>query len=102
MVRISEKAIAEAIGLGLHYVCDDVRGLLRGFAKDAAIVTHPRGNRRYGGYVLEVDENVVHGIAQFEPGYVCNDCHGVGFHRIVDRSKVHNVPCQSCSAQVCN
>jgi hypothetical protein len=83
--------------LGLGEDADTLIALLAMFARRSAIVTHPRGTRRYGGYVLDVEGLRIYGISRLEDHRsVCPDCHGLGRHRMHDDCRWIEIPCQTC------
>lgn len=95
-------AINQAARLGLGTDADEITSLLGQFARRAALVTHPKGNRRYGGYVLRVEGPRVYSVAEYAPGeWVCPDCHGTGKHHQYDEGRWIDVPCQNpeCSEE---
>jgi hypothetical protein len=96
--EISTHALHQARALGLGLARDELTTLLIEFAEKAAIVTHPKGTRRFGGYVLDMDDTKVYGIAQLEAGvWVCPDCHGTQQHRMLDGVRWIDVNCQTCA-----
>jgi hypothetical protein len=94
---VSSNAITQAMLYGLGEDPEQLVKLLATFARSAAIVTHPQGNRRYGGYVLDIDGPRIYGIAKFRRERVCPDCHGTRTHRHHDGHQWADVPCQACS-----
>lgn len=96
---VSSNAITQAMLLDLGEDPEKLVTMLASFARSSAIVTHPQGNRRYGGYVLDIEGPRIYGIAKYRKGPVCRDCHGTGNHRQYDGGHWHDVPCQSCSKE---
>lgn len=98
---VSSTALLQAIGLGFDEDVEDLVVTLSAFAHRSAKVTHPRGNRRYGGYVLDVEDERIYGIYKFdERASVCTDCHGTRRHRMRDGRRWVEVPCQTCTEGV--
>jgi hypothetical protein len=93
---VSSNAITRAMLYGLGEDQGQLVKLLQHFAHNAAIVTHPEGNRRYGGYVLDMDELCIYSISKLRHGAVCPDCHGTKVHRQYDQHQWVDVPCQTC------
>jgi hypothetical protein len=96
--EVAHTAVAQAAELGLEGTRQQLRELLAGFALKSAIITHPLGTRRYGGYVLDIEEGRVYGIYKLHEGaVVCHDCHGTRRHHMHDQDTGWvEVPCQSC------
>jgi len=98
---VSTTALLQAQSLGLGEDLAELADLLAGFTRHSAIITHDLGNRRYGGYVLDVSEDRIYGIAKVdEDAAVCADCYGTGIHRMTDGDGWVEVPCQSCKEEV--
>lgn len=96
-IEITVHALNQARALGLGLDREDLVRLLAEFAQKAAIVTHPDGTRRFGGYVLDMDDHSVYGIFQLESGvWICPDCHGTQQHLMRDGKAWIEVPCQNC------
>lgn len=94
---VSSNALTQAMALGLGEDPERLVSLLADFARRSAIATHRHGNRRYGGYVLEVDGPRIYGIAKYQSNaIVCKDCYGTRIHRMRDGVRWVEVPCQSC------
>jgi hypothetical protein len=104
--RVTERAIDQGFALGLPGDRGKVASLLQFFSERAALVTHPHGNRRYGGYVLDIDlsTGVIRGVYQYDDyGFaVCSDCFGTGKHDQYDsiESRWVRVPCAACAVEL--
>ena len=92
---VSLDAVNQAMSLGLGEDTDDLVSLIANFARSSALVTHPKGNHRYGGYILEIDGMLVYKIAKFNSSVVCPECHGTGMHHQRDSGRWVDVPCQN-------
>lgn len=104
---VSNVAIRQAQELGLvqSSVGDD-RGptikKLAEMAKLSAIVTHPMGNRRFGDWVLQLNENKLESLARYEfttqtdPN--CPDCRGRGTVNVSEECSL----CDGSGCQACN
>jgi hypothetical protein len=98
VVHVSDLAEKQARDYGLHLSGENLTRLLIRFVEESAIVTHKLGNRRYGDYVLDVEDETLYGIYKYIPGrYSCPDCYGVGFHKMRNGRGWTNVPCQNCT-----
>lgn len=93
---VATTAVSQAMELGLGDDPEQLVDLLAQFARRSAIVTHPRGNRRYGGYVLDVSGPRIYGVYAYDNRRVCRDCHGTRRHRMRDGGRWVDVPCQAC------
>jgi len=92
---VSSTAVLHAMHMGLGEDPEQLVSLLSNFARHSTRVTHPKGNRRYGGYVLDVNGPRVYDVAKFDGRPVCQDCHGTGKHQMRDRGRWVDVPCQN-------
>ena len=91
-MNIDPRAMAQARDFGLS------SEHLRQFASRAAIVTHSEGNRRFGGYVMWVEDDTIWSIDLFDKRMdVCDDCHGLGFHQMTEGGLVRMIRCQVCN-----
>jgi hypothetical protein len=94
---VSTTAQLQAQSLGLGDDLAELADLLAGFARHSAIITHELGNRRFGGYVLDMHEGRIYGIdTVYEADTVCKDSYGTGIHRMTEGDSWVEVPCQSC------
>jgi hypothetical protein len=94
---VSSQALTQAMELGLGDSPPELIQLLGDFARRSAIVTHTEGNRRYGGFVLDIDGSRIYGIAKLRRDQaVCFDCYGTGTHHMKDGPEWIEVPCQTC------
>lgn len=92
---VSSNAITQAMLFGLGEDPESLVSLIAMFARRSARVTHPYGNRRYGGYVLDVEGPRVYGLFKYDANPVCPDCHGTGKHHMRDHGRWIDVPCQN-------
>lgn len=96
---VRQKAVDAALNMGLALDEDSAAELLGKFYSRAAIVTHDRGTRRFGGYVLEMSENEteIRNLSLYDPKVIpCIDCYGTGHQDMLDEGYWIKVPCQTC------
>jgi len=95
--EISSTAIQRAMEFGLGTDPEALVTLIANFARHSAITTHPEGNRRYGGYVLDIRDFKVYTLEHYNPDRpVCPECHGTGHHRRRDGRAWAYVSCSLC------
>ena len=96
---VASTAVYQAMDYGLGSDPEEIVSLIGEFARHSARVTHPQGNRRYGGYVLDVDGTRIYGLAKFDGQPVCPDCYGTGLLRQKVRGEWIDVPCKNPQCQ---
>lgn len=100
-ITISGEAIEQAFDLALAPDREEAVRLLSGWVKQAAIATHPEGNRRYGDFILRVACNQLQSVFLDTPDQsYCGDCFGTGHVKVFDvEIGARNIPCQDCTTQ---
>jgi len=93
---VSGTAVLQAMQLGLGDDPAAVTALLSSYARRAALVTHPKGARRYGEYVLDMKGYQIYGIYPLEPRTFCADCRGLKRRLVRVGPEWVEVPCETC------
>ena len=95
---VASTALDQAVALGLATDRAGAYDVLLDFYDRAALVTHPHGSLRYGGYVLDIDGDDILGVYRFDDAEVCPECHGSGKLTQYDlyAGKKVRVPCYQC------
>lgn len=84
-------AVQGAMSYGLADNQEDALELLSWMLAQAAPVTHPQGNMRFGNFILEVEDGVLEDIYPLEHDW-CSSCYGTGVTEVPDGT----IPCQEC------
>ena len=108
--RITESAVEKAYSLGLDASDHEygLYGVLLDMLEQSAVITHPRGNRRYEDWVLSFSRGVLHNVHLIRCGECddkrrvqvwneCPDCHGKGCEACRGKGRIIGyIPCQKC------
>ncbi len=101
-IEICGKPINTMMLMGLAYSEGEARRLLNRMLAAAALTTHPKGNRRYGAFVLKVVCNQLQSVFLDSPkNDWCRDCLDTGVAKVYDEEQgIIYIPCQSCNKGV--
>jgi hypothetical protein len=98
LIEICGQATNKALLMNLAPNPDDAVSLLTRMVEESALVTHPRGNRRYGTFILKVVCNQLQNLYLDSPkNDWCRVCFDTGIVRVYDVEQgVTRIPCQIC------
>lgn len=101
-VEICGKPINTVVLMGLVDSREEATRLLNRMVLGAALTTHPKGNRRYGAFVLKIVCNQLQSVFLDSPrNDWCRDCLDTRVARVYDEEQgTIYIPCQTCSKGV--
>ena len=95
-VHVLPKFESLAVSLGLCDFGEDYKAIIRQHLYKAAIIRHPKGNRRYKDWIFKVVKNTVVHIHQIK----CHSCHDTKLMTVYEEcEKCYGDGCPACSGK---